>query len=180
MNKALCPGRYWKRKRKKKGNLLVTSQLSEAAISVSAKERAWSNFKRKTWRTGKLKGTLKSSNIFWGLKRLCKCTGLGGHRSGKEPAYQCRRHKRHSSIAGSGRPPGGGHGSPLQHSCLEKPMDGGAWRATVHGAAKTQAGLKWLCMHTSIRVPRKDLEKAKSLLLPADWHWGPLRARGKN
>ena len=65
-------------KEKKKKNLLVTSQLSEAVISVSAKKRAWSKFKRKTWRTGKLKGTLKSSNIFRGSKRMCECIGLGG------------------------------------------------------------------------------------------------------
>ena len=37
------------------------------------------------------------------------------------------------SIAGWGRSPGGGHGSPLQYSCLENPMDRGAWRAAVHG-----------------------------------------------
>ena len=35
-------------------------------------------------------------------------------------------------IPGSGRSPGGGHGNPLQYSCLENPMDRGAWRATVH------------------------------------------------
>ena len=34
-------------------------------------------------------------------------------------------------IPGSGRSPGGGHGNPLQYSCLENPMDRGAWRATV-------------------------------------------------
>ena len=50
---------------------------------------------------------------------------------------------RHSgSIPGSGRSPGGGHGSPLQYSCLENPMDRGAWRATVHGVAKSQTRLK--------------------------------------
>ena len=38
-----------------------------------------------------------------------------------------------SSIPGLGRSPGGGHGNPLQYSCLENPMDRGAWRATVHG-----------------------------------------------
>ena len=37
------------------------------------------------------------------------------------------------SIPGSGRSPGGGHGNPLQDSCLENPMDRGAWWATVHG-----------------------------------------------
>ena len=52
--------------------------------------------------------------------------------SGKEPACQCRRRKRHGLIPGLGRSPGGGHGNPLQCSCLENPMDRGAWRATVH------------------------------------------------
>ena len=42
------------------------------------------------------------------------------------------------SIPGSGRPPGAGSGNPLQDSCLENPMDRGAWRATVHGVAKSQ------------------------------------------
>ena len=46
-----------------------------------------------------------------------------------------------SSIPGSGRAPGEGHGNPLQHSCLENPMDRGAWRATVPGVAKSQTGL---------------------------------------
>ena len=36
---------------------------------------------------------------------------------------------------GWGRSPGGGHGNPLQYSCLENPMDRGAWWATVHGVA---------------------------------------------
>ena len=36
----------------------------------------------------------------------------------------------------------GGHGSPLQYSCLEDPVDRGAWRATVRGVAKSQMGLK--------------------------------------
>ena len=40
------------------------------------------------------------------------------------------------SISGSGRSPGEGTGNPLQYSCLENPMDGGAWRATVCGVAK--------------------------------------------
>ena len=41
------------------------------------------------------------------------------------------------STPGSGRPPGEGNGSPLQCSCLESPMDGGAWWSTVHGVAKS-------------------------------------------
>ena len=45
------------------------------------------------------------------------------------------------SIPGSGRSPGEGNGKPLQYSCLENPMDGGAWWATVHGVAKSQTRL---------------------------------------
>ena len=46
-------------------------------------------------------------------------------------------HARESgSILGSGRSPGGGHGNPLQCSCLENSMDRGAWQAIVHGVAK--------------------------------------------
>ena len=40
------------------------------------------------------------------------------------------------SIPASGRFPGEGHSNPLQYSCLENPMDGGTWQATVHGVAK--------------------------------------------
>ena len=39
-------------------------------------------------------------------------------------------------IPGSRRSPGGEHGNPLQYSCLENPMDRGAWQAIVHGVAK--------------------------------------------
>ena len=48
------------------------------------------------------------------------------------------------STPGLGRAPGGGHGSPLLYSCLENPMDRGAWRATVHGVAQSQIQLKRL------------------------------------
>ena len=48
------------------------------------------------------------------------------------------------SIPGSGRSPGGGHGNPLQYSCLENPMDRGAWWATVHNVLKSQTLLKLL------------------------------------
>ena len=41
------------------------------------------------------------------------------------------------SIPGSGRSPGEGNGNPLQYSCLENPMDRGAWVATVHGVAES-------------------------------------------
>ena len=46
-----------------------------------------------------------------------------------------------SSIPGSGRSPGEGNGNPLQDSCLGDPMDRGAWRALVHGVAKSRTQL---------------------------------------
>ena len=51
-------------------------------------------------------------------------------------------------ISGSGRPPGGGHSNPFQYSCLENSVGRGAWRATVHGVAKSQTLLKRLSTQT--------------------------------
>ena len=69
-------------------------------------------------------------------------------------------------IPGSGRSPGGGHGNPLQYSCLENPMDRGAWRATVHGVTQSQTQLKRLSTYaqrgdrvkTEIRWPSTSLQ----------------------
>ena len=47
-------------------------------------------------------------------------------------------------MAGSGRSPRGGHGNPLQYSCLENPTDRGAWWPTVNRVAKSQTQLKQL------------------------------------
>ena len=70
--------------------------------------------------------------------------GFPGDTRGKEPTCQCRRHKRHGFNPGLGRSLGGGHSNPLQCSCLENFMDGGAWWATVHGVAESQTRLKQL------------------------------------
>ena len=51
------------------------------------------------------------------------------------------------SIPELGRSPGGGHGNPLQYSCLGNPRDRGAWRPTVHEVAWSQTCLKRLSMH---------------------------------
>ena len=57
-------------------------------------------------------------------------------------------------IPGLGKSPGGGQGNPLQYSCLENPMDRGAWRATVHGVAKSH---DWAPKHSTaqVSVPEK-------------------------
>jgi len=56
---------------------------------------------------------------------------------GKESAYNAGDPGEVGLIPGSGRPPGGGNGNPLQYSCLENPMDRGIWQATVHGVAES-------------------------------------------
>ena len=48
------------------------------------------------------------------------------------------------SVPGLGRSPGGGNDNPLQYSCLENPMDRGAWRATVYGVTKSWIWLSHL------------------------------------
>ena len=54
----------------------------------------------------------------------------------KNPPANARDIRDTGLIPGMGRSPGGGHGNPLQYSCLENPMDIGAWH-TVHGVAKS-------------------------------------------
>ena len=56
------------------------------------------------------------------------------------------------SIPGSGRFPGGGHGNPLLYSCLENPMDRGAWQATIHTVVKRWTQLKQLSTHTPLFI----------------------------
>ena len=56
------------------------------------------------------------------------------------------------SVPGSGRSPREGNGSPLQYSCLENPMDRGAWRATVQGATKSRTRPKRLSRQVLVRI----------------------------
>ena len=73
--------------------------------------------------------------------------------SGKEPACQCRRHKRHGSIAGLGKSPGGEHGIPLQYSYLENPTDRGTWWATVHRVAELDTTEATLAQQSLCCIP---------------------------
>ena len=61
--------------------------------------------------------------------------GFPGSSTGKESACNMGDP---GLIPGSERSPGGGHGNPLQYSCLENPMNGGTWQATAHGVTKSQ------------------------------------------
>ena len=54
----------------------------------------------------------------------------------KNPPANAGDIREQGSIPGSGMSPEGGHGNPLQYSCLENPTDGGAWGAAVHGSRR--------------------------------------------
>ena len=70
----------------------------------------------------------------------------------KEPACQCRRHKRCRFNPWVGKILWKRAWHPLQYSCLENPMDRGAWRATVHRVVKSQTQLKGLSMYTGVQL----------------------------
>ena len=74
--------------------------------------------------------------------------------SGKDFACNAGDTGLKGSIPASGRSPGGGRGNPLQYSCLEYPMDKGAWWATVHRVAKSQMQLS-TCATASMPGKRK-------------------------
>ena len=67
------------------------------------------------------------------------------------------------SIPRLGRSPGGGNGTPLQYSCLEKPMDRGAWWAAVHGVRKSRTRLKGL-RHTQAQSGRSGWKRHPALI----------------
>ena len=87
--------------------------------------RVWTTQKEKNDHTGEIEQALP-----W--------AGLPGGTNGKKNLPANAGDMREvGSIPGLGRSPGGGHGSPLQYSCLENPMERGAWQATVHRVAES-------------------------------------------
>ena len=78
-------------------------------------------------------------------------TDFPGGSDGKLSAYNAGVP---GSIPGAGRSPGEGNGNPLQYSCLENPMDRGAWWAAVHGVAKSRTRLSNFNLKPSLRSGR--------------------------
>ena len=68
------------------------------------------------------------------------------------------------SIPGSGRSSGEGNGNPLQYSCLENPMDGGAWWAAVHGVTKSQTRLSDFTFTFHFHALEKEMATPSSVL----------------
>ena len=71
-------------------------------------------------------------------------------------------------IPGWGRFPGGGHGNPLQYSCLENPMDRGAWRAVVHRVTQSRARLSDLARRHRL-PPAGYTEVARRIWVARGW-----------
>ena len=82
----------------------------------------------------------KSRRVLWSIKDQLEVSFPGGW-AVKESA--CNMGDL-GSMAGLGRSPGGGHGNPLQYSCLENPVDRGAWQVAVHRVTESWTQLKKL------------------------------------
>ena len=78
------------------------------------------------------------------------------------------------SISEEGRSPGGGHGNPLQYSCLENPTDKAAWQATVHRLSKSRTQLRRLCTYM---WPFPQKPSLPVPILPMSTIYYPLRLR---
>ena len=91
------------------------------------------------------------------LRYTQKCVNLASHTFCNLLEDQVGFPKKLPAKAGDlrdlGRSPQGGHGNPLRYSCLENPVDRGAWWASVHGIAKTQ--VKELSAHTENQVSQR-------------------------
>ena len=86
------------------------------------------------WTKINLKNYLSEKSQF--AKQYTVYMGFLGGTCGKNPPAKAEE------IRSPGKSPGGGHGNPLQCSCLESPMDRGAWQATVHRGTQSQTKLK--------------------------------------
>ena len=110
-------------------------------------------------------------------------SGLPQWLSGKEPACNAADAGEVTSAPGSGRSPGGRNGNPLQDHCLENPADRGAWRATVHGVAKSRT---WLSDRTHThthtqRRKRQNKQQTRCMYLSTDNQrasWAELQEGG--
>ena len=110
------------------------------SMEVSLSELREMVMDREAWRAA-IHGVAKSWTCLSDWTELMR---LPWWLSSKEPACQCRTHKRLRFEPWVGKIPGEGNGNPLQYSCLENPMDWGAWRAAVHGVTKESDTIEWL------------------------------------
>ena len=91
-----------------------------------------------------------SESVFSSVKREQYYLTVGP--TAKNPPANAGNGREVRWIPGWGRSTGGGHGTPLQYSCLENPTDRGAWWAVVHGVAKTWTRLTQLNTQPMVAV----------------------------
>ena len=87
------------------------------------------------------------------------------------------------ALQALGQKIGEGNGTPLQYSCLENPMDGGAWWATVHGVAKSQTQLSDFPFTFHFHALEKEMETHSSVLalrIPGTGEPGGLPSMGSH
>ena len=114
------------------------------SFSPSSEYSGWISFRMDWFDVLVVQGTLKSL-----LQHCSSKASMGQHSAflhqgfpgGSEVKASACNAGDLGSIPGSGRSPGEENGNPLQYSCLENPMDRGAWWATVHGVAKSRTRL---------------------------------------
>ena len=122
-------------------------------IKYKIRQRAMCKKRHEFLPSWSLQSSMKTSAVKMGLFKdlfTCETLGLPRQLSGKEPAYNAGAAGNTVSISGLERFSGGGHGNPLRYSCLENPMDRGAWRAIVHRVTKSQTWLKWAHLHVRL------------------------------
>ena len=111
--------------------------------------------------------------MFWFLGcEVCGILGLTGDSVVKNPPAKAGDV---GLTPGLGRSPGGGNGNPLQYSCLENPMDRGAWRSMLCGVAKSQTQLNdWAHTHTwDLSSSARDHTHTPCIERQSLNHWTP-------
>ena len=108
---------------------------------------------------------IHSTKIYWALSLFSSTFGQSSLDQGgsvvKNPPANARHLRNGGSVPGLGRTPGEGNSNPLHYSCLENPMDRGAWWVTVHRVTKSQAQLSdWARMHACPWSSRRRITPA--------------------
>jgi len=98
---------------------------------------------------------------------VCVCVHFPGDTSGKESAFNAGDIRRLRFDPWIVKIPWGKHGNPLQYSCLENPMDRGAWQAIVHRVTKSRTWLKWFS--SSTYQFSSFTQSCPTLCDPMDW-----------
>ena len=100
-------------------------------------------------------------NLMW-FTEYSLCSGFPGGASGKEPTCQCRRLKRRGFYPWVRKIPWRRACNPLQYSCLENPMDRGAWQVTVHRVTRSRTQLKGISTCIYSRPTEGRIRQASS------------------